>query len=88
MFGAEPWTNQMRTEIERMLGIDAIDVWPVRGHGPGRGLRVRRSQGDGPHIWEDHFYPEIIDPGQWRGKLPDGERGELVSTAHRAKRCR
>ena len=80
MFGAEPWTNQMRTEIERMLGIDAIDVYGLSEvMGPGVACEFVGHK-DGPHIWEDHFYPEIIDPVTGE-VLPDGERGELVFTS-------
>ena len=80
MFGAEPWTNQMRAEIERMLGIDAIDVYGLSEvMGPGVACEFVGHK-DGPHIWEDHFYPEIIDPVTGE-VLPDGERGELVFTS-------
>ncbi len=80
MFGAEPWTNQMRREIEQRLGIDAIDLYGLSEViGPGVARECVESK-DGPHIWEDHFYPEIIHPESGE-LLPDGERGELVLTS-------
>ncbi len=80
LFGAEPWTNEMRLEIESLFGIDAIDTYGLSEViGPGVASECIESK-DGPHIWEDHFYPEIIDPVS--GKvLPDGEFGELVFTS-------
>jgi phenylacetate-CoA ligase len=79
LFGAEPWTNEMRREIEARLGIDAIDIYGLSEViGPGVACECIESK-DGPHIWEDHFYPEIIDPVS--GELmPDGADGELVFT--------
>jgi phenylacetate-CoA ligase len=80
MFGAEPWTNEMRRSIEARLGIDAIDVYGLSEViGPGVACECVETK-DGPHIWEDHFYPEIIDPDTGE-VLPDGEPGELVFTS-------
>jgi phenylacetate-CoA ligase len=79
MCGAEPWTNAMRTEIEDAFDLHAIDNYGLSEIiGPGVSCECIESK-DGPHIWEDHFYPEVIDPAT--GKvLPDGEVGELVFT--------
>jgi len=79
MCGAEPWTNAMRTEIEEAFDLHAIDNYGLSEIvGPGVSCECIESK-DGPHIWEDHFYPEVIDPAT--GKvLPDGEFGELVFT--------
>ena len=80
IFGAEPWTNEMRTEIEERLGIDAVDIYglsEVIGPGVAQECIDRK---DGPTIWEDMFYPEIIDPKTGE-VLPDGELGELVFTS-------
>jgi phenylacetate-CoA ligase len=80
MFGAEPWTNEMRREIETRLGIDAIDLYGLSEViGPGVACECIETK-DGPHIWEDHFYPEIIDP-ETGEVLPDGQEGELVFTS-------
>lgn len=80
MFGAEPWTNEMRREIEARLGIDAIDVYGLSEViGPGVACECIDTK-DGPHLWEDHFYPEIIDP-ETGEVLCDGEPGELVLTS-------
>lgn len=79
LFGAEPWTNEMRREIEARFRMDAIDVYGLSEVlGPGVAVECIESK-DGPHIWEDHFYPEIIDPATGE-VLPDGEVGELVFT--------
>ena len=79
IFGAEPWTDGMRREIERRLGIDAVDIYGLSEvGGPGVANECLESK-DGPTIWEDHFYPEIIDPESGE-VLPDGEYGELVLT--------
>ncbi len=80
IFGAEPWTNSMRAEIEAAFGMDAVDIYGLSEvMGPGVANECVETK-DGLHIWEDHFYPEIIDPQS--GKvLPDGERGELVFTS-------
>ena len=79
MCGAEPWTNAMRAEIEEAFDLHAIDNYGLSEIiGPGVSCECIESK-DGPHIWEDHFYPEVIDPAT--GKvLPDGEVGELVFT--------
>ncbi|MGC9270542.1 phenylacetate--CoA ligase PaaK [Acidiphilium sp.] len=79
IFGAEPWSNAMRTELESAFGIEATDIYGLSElMGPGVAQECVETK-DGLHIWEDHFYPEIIDP--LTGKvLPDGERGELVLT--------
>ncbi|SDE61054.1 phenylacetate--CoA ligase PaaK [Rhodospira trueperi] len=80
LFGAEPWTNRMRDELETRLGIDAVDIYGLSEViGPGVAQECIESK-DGPHIWEDHFYPEIIDP-ETGAVLPDGELGELVFTS-------
>lgn len=80
IFGAEPWGEGMRGEIERMLGIDALDIYGLTEvMGPGVASECIESK-DGPVIWEDHFYPEIIDPDSGE-VLPDGEEGELVFTS-------
>ncbi len=79
IFGAEPWTGSMRSEIEDRLGIDAVDIYGLSEvGGPGVANECIESK-DGPVIWEDHFYPEIIDP-ETGEVLPDGEYGELVFT--------
>ncbi|MCM2288593.1 MAG: phenylacetate--CoA ligase [Sulfuritalea sp.] len=80
VFGAEPWTNEMRREIEERLNIDAIDIYGLSEvMGPGVSCECIETK-DGPHIWEDHFYPEIINP-ETGEVLPDGEIGELVFTS-------
>ncbi len=80
MFGAEPWTDAMRQEIEVRCGIDAIDLYGLSEViGPGVASECIETK-DGPHIWEDHFYPEIVDPVTGE-VLPDGEYGELVFTS-------
>ncbi|CAD5261137.1 MULTISPECIES: phenylacetate--CoA ligase PaaK [Halomonadaceae] len=79
IFGAEPWTDSMRTALEQRLGIDALDIYGLSEvMGPGVGMECLETK-DGPTIWEDHFYPEIIDPVSG-DVLPDGEYGELVFT--------
>lgn len=79
IFGAEPWTDSMRTALEQRLGIDALDIYGLSEvMGPGVGMECLETK-DGPTIWEDHFYPEIIDPVSGDA-LPDGEYGELVFT--------
>ncbi|MDQ7958214.1 MAG: phenylacetate--CoA ligase PaaK [Pseudomonadota bacterium] len=79
IFGAEPWTEAMRREIETRAGIDAVDIYGLSEvMGPGVASECIESK-DGPVIWEDHFYPEIIDPDTGE-VLPDGEEGELVFT--------
>ncbi|MFE3060203.1 phenylacetate--CoA ligase PaaK [Nocardia sp. NPDC059239] len=80
VFGAEPWTEQMRTELEHQLAIDAVDIYGLSEViGPGVAMECVETK-DGLHIWEDHFYPEIIDPDTG-AVLPDGEEGELVFTS-------
>jgi len=80
VFGAEPWTEGMRKEIEARLGIDALDIYGLsEAIGPGVGSECIESK-DGSHVWEDHFYPEIIDPDTG-AVLPDGAHGELVFTS-------
>ena len=80
IFGAEPWGEGMRAEIEKKLGIDAIDIYGLTEViGPGVASECIETK-DGPVIWEDHFYPEIIDP-ETGEVLPDGELGELVFTS-------
>jgi phenylacetate-CoA ligase len=80
IFGAEPWTNDMRVELEQRLDMHAVDIYGLSEvMGPGVAQECVETK-DGLHIWEDHFYPEVIDPvtGQ---VLPDGEPGELVLTS-------
>ncbi|WGY68853.1 phenylacetate--CoA ligase [Burkholderia cepacia] len=80
IFGAEPWTNDMRVAIEQRMGIDAVDIYGLSEvMGPGVASECVETK-DGPTIWEDHFYPEIIDP-ETGEVLPDGELGELVFTS-------
>ena len=80
IFGAEPWTNNMRSAIEKRMGIDAVDIYGLSEvMGPGVASECAETK-DGPTIWEDHFYPEIIDP-ETGEVLPDGELGELVFTS-------
>ena len=80
IFGAEPWTNDMRTNIEQRMGLDAVDIYGLSEvMGPGVASECFETK-DGPTIWEDHFYPEIINPET--GELvADGEMGELVFTS-------
>ena len=80
IFGAEPWTNAMRLDIETRAGIDAVDIYGLSEvMGPGVASECIESK-DGPVVWEDHFYPEIIDPDTG-AVLPDGQEGELVFTS-------
>jgi phenylacetate-CoA ligase len=80
IFGAEPWTNAMRGEIEDAFDMDATDIYGLSEViGPGVAQECIETK-DGLHIWEDHFYPEIIDP-ETGEVLPDGEKGELVFTS-------
>ncbi len=80
IFGAEPWTEGMRAEIERRLGIDAVDIYGLSEvMGPGVACEFVETK-DGPTIWEDHFYPEIVDP-ETGAPVADGEPGELVFTS-------
>jgi phenylacetate-CoA ligase len=79
IFGAEPWTNAMRAEIESAFAMHAVDIYGLSEvMGPGIAQECVESK-DGLHLWEDHFYPEIIDPVTEKS-LPDGEFGELVLT--------
>jgi phenylacetate-CoA ligase len=80
IFGAEPWTEGMREAIEKRAGIDAVDIYGLSEvMGPGVANECIESK-DGPVVWEDHFYPEIIDP-QTGKALPEGSPGELVFTS-------
>jgi len=80
IFGAEPWSESMRAEIERRVGLDALDLYGLSEViGPGVGQECIETK-DGLTIWEDHFYPEVVDP-QTGAALPDGETGELVLTS-------
>src|SRR5580658_1396687 len=80
IFGAEPWTNAMRAEIEAAFDMDATDIYGLSEViGPGVAQECVETK-DGLHIWEDHFYPEVIDPDTGE-VLPDGEEGELVFTS-------
>src|SRR5690606_30702515 len=80
IFGAEPWTNEMRQAIEKRMAIDAVDIYGLSEvMGPGVANECVETK-DGPTIWEDHFYPEIIDP-ETGAVLPDGQEGELVFTS-------
>ena len=80
IFGAEPWTDEMRREIEQRCAMDAVDIYGLSEViGPGVAQESVRTK-DGLHVWEDHFYPEIVDPATGE-RLPDGEKGELVFTS-------
>jgi len=80
IFGAEPWGNSMREEIEKSFAMHAVDIYGLSEiMGPGVANECVETK-DGLHIWEDHFYPEIIDPESGKA-LPDGEMGELVFTS-------
>ena len=79
IFGAEPWSESMRAEIERRMGLDALDIYGLSEvMGPGVAMECIETK-DGPTIWEDHFYPEIVDPDSGSA-VADGETGELVLT--------
>jgi phenylacetate-CoA ligase len=80
IFGAEPWTEAMRHDIETKAGLDAVDIYGLSEvMGPGVASECIESK-DGPVVWEDHFYPEIINP-ETGALVPDGEEGELVFTS-------
>src|SRR4051812_4167734 len=80
IFGAEPWTDQMRSEMEEILGIDAVDIYGLSEViGPGVAQECVETK-DGLHVWEDHFYPEVVNPVTG-DVLADGEKGELVFTS-------
>jgi phenylacetate-CoA ligase len=80
VFGAEPWTETMRTQIEQRFGLDAVDIYGLSEViGPGVAAECAESK-DGPVLWEDHFYPEIINPDTGAVRA-DGEQGELVLTS-------
>lgn len=80
ILGAEPWTNEMRRELEDRLALDAVDIYGLSEvMGPGVGNECVETK-DGPHVWEDHFLPEVVD-GETGEPLPDGEHGELVFTS-------
>lgn len=80
IFGAEPWTEAMRQELESRLGLSAVDLYGLSEvMGPGVACECLETR-DGPVIWEDHFYPEVVDPQTGR-PLPEGEEGELVLTS-------
>ncbi|MES2940712.1 MAG: phenylacetate--CoA ligase PaaK [Pseudomonadota bacterium] len=80
IFGAEPWTNDMRAAIEQRMGMDAVDIYGLSEvMGPGVANECVETK-DGPTIWEDHFYPEIVNP-ETGEPVPDGELGELVFTS-------
>ncbi|HXR69579.1 phenylacetate--CoA ligase PaaK [Actinocrinis sp.] len=80
IFGAEPWTEQMRAEIEERAGLHAVDIYGLSEViGPGVAQECVDAK-DGLHVWEDHFYPEVVDPDT-DSVLPQGERGELVFTS-------
>lgn len=80
IFGAEPWTEAMRTEIEGRARMHAVDIYGLSEvMGPGVAQECVESK-DGLHVWEDHFYPEIVDPTSG-SPVPDGEIGELVFTS-------
>jgi phenylacetate-CoA ligase len=80
IFGAEPWTGRMREDIETRAHIDAVDIYGLSEvMGPGVAMECVEAK-DGPVVWEDHFYPEIIDPVTGE-PVADGEEGELVFTS-------
>jgi phenylacetate-CoA ligase len=80
IFGAEPWTESMRREVEERTAMDAVDIYGLSEViGPGVAQEAVETK-DGLHIWEDHFYPEVVDPITGE-VLPEGERGEMVFTS-------
>jgi phenylacetate-CoA ligase len=84
-FGAEPWTEGMRREIQRGLGLEPFDIYGLTELG-GPGVAVECHRHDGLHVFEDHFHPEVVDPATGR-PLPDGQAGELVLTSLRREAC-
>ncbi len=85
IFGAEPWTSEMRREIENRLGIDAYDIYGL-SEVIGPGVSCECSEKNGLHLFEDHFYAEIIDPATGE-LLPEGEKGEIVYTSLTKECC-
>ncbi|MBP7602841.1 MAG: phenylacetate--CoA ligase [Spirochaetes bacterium] len=85
IFGAEPWTEQMRTEIESRMGIDAFDIYGL-SEVIGPGVSCECSAKSGLHVFEDHFYVEVIDPESGEA-LPEGEKGEIVYTSLTKEAC-
>lgn len=85
IFGAEPWTNEMRREIESRLGIDAYDIYGL-SEVIGPGVSCECSEKNGLHVFEDHFYVEVIDP-ETGEVLPEGEKGEIVYTSLTKECC-
>jgi phenylacetate-CoA ligase len=80
IFGAEPWTEDMRREVEERAGLHAVDIYGLSEvMGPGVASECVETK-DGLHVWEDHFYPEVVDP-ETGEVLPDGQEGELVFTS-------
>jgi phenylacetate-CoA ligase len=86
VFGAEPWSDGMRARIEADTGIEAFDIYGL-SEITGPGVATECACHDGLHVFEDHFFPEIIDP-ETGAPLPDGEEGELVLTTPPSARCR
>ena len=87
VFGAEPWTEAMRQRIEADTGIKAYDIYGLSEIiGPGVGIECAGQ--DGLHIFEDHFYPEIIDPRDRRGRCPTGRRANWCSPRSASRPCR
>jgi phenylacetate-CoA ligase len=84
-FGAEPWTDGMRREIQRGLGLEPFDIYGLTELG-GPGVAVECHRHDGLHVFEDHFHPEVVDSATGR-PLPDGQAGELVLTSLRREAC-
>jgi len=80
IFGAEPWTQELRAHVEARAGLDALDIYGLSEViGPGVAQECLETK-DGLHVWEDHFYPEIVDP-ETGAVLPEGQKGELVFTS-------
>ncbi len=88
ILGAEPWTNEMRHQIEQRLNIDAVDIYGLSEvMGPGVAMEAAATK-DGPHIWEDHFLPEIIDPESGGSRCPTASRASWCSPRSRSRRSR